>query len=122
MDDFDDLPELHPDDEVTQYGRLYDSGPNFRCRPRNEESGLSLIWGSVSTETACSLICPFLKGRVRPSDSVRYSTIGTLEDAGFRVYRRPLDYFPHHLEVEFDSEWTDDVCDRFHKCFGEPAS
>jgi hypothetical protein len=113
---------LEPTDEVTQYGRVTDQHSSFKCQPPEGEMTLSLILGRASRETAVLRVLPFRKGRTREDDAVRYSTAGKLTNAGFVVKRRPLPWFPEHLDVEFPGTWDDDICELFHSCFGETVT
>lgn len=114
------MPDLVADDVVTQYGRVFDRVPHFRCVPRQGEAGVSLIAGRLDVVDAIALVLPFRRGRVRAGDAVRYSRVGRLLAAGFAVEHRPSPYFEEHLEVEFAGVWDDGICQRFHRCFGRP--
>ncbi|HEV2755703.1 MAG TPA: hypothetical protein VG318_07985 [Actinomycetota bacterium] len=117
-----DLAPLTPGDDVTQYGRVVHGRLHFRNRPRRGERGVSLIHGRVSRERATQLVCRFRNGVVRPTDAVRYSTVGVLTAAGFRVHRRPTTSFPEHLEVDCGAPWDDGIAERFDECFGGHVS
>jgi len=56
-----------------------------------------------------------------PWDAVRYTTVGRLRDAGFRVESTPSRMIPNHVSVQYDGDWTDDVAKRFDDCFDQPA-
>jgi hypothetical protein len=101
---------------LTQYGRSDATG--FRVRPRaGIESGISLIAGRLDVAEAHRLVVR--RGSPRPGvDAVRYTTVGDLEDAAFRVRSAPTRAIPEHVLVDREGQWDDEVAERFDACFG----
>lgn len=101
------------EDVLTQAG-----GPKFpkKLRPLRGEKGLSLILGRSSVSEAVSLA--FGRG-VRKGETVRYTTVGRLRDAGFWPCRWPVPKNLHHVLVQFPGEWDDSVTRAFEGCFDE---
>lgn len=83
----DEVPQLQPEDEVTQYGVVKASGPDFKSVPVADQSTLSLIHGRVGVERAAQSV---MRRRARRRDAVRYSTVARLRAEGFVVDRAPL--------------------------------
>lgn len=104
---------------LTQFGRSDATG--FRMRPRpGIESGISLIAGRLGVAETHRLVVR--RGSPRPGvDSVRYTTVGDLEDAGFRVRSAPTRAIPDHVLVDREGEWDDEAAERFDACFGPLA-
>ncbi|MFN2555633.1 MAG: hypothetical protein ABR592_01965 [Nitriliruptorales bacterium] len=92
----------------------------FRCYPRRgRESGMSLTRGRLTPTEMARTVRPVKRG-IRKGEAVRHTTVGRLEDAGFRVRLNPTHRNPEHVTVEFLGEWTDDVANLFHNCFEPP--
>jgi hypothetical protein len=92
----------------------------FRTAPRASEGGVSLIAGRLTPRQAAMIVRhEYLPVR----DSVRYTTVGRLREAGFRVRSTPTRMNPDHVSVEYDGVWTDDgdVSKRFDDCFDQPV-
>jgi hypothetical protein len=116
--------ELQADHVLTQYGVRLPVGRQFRVdfhrAPRPHERDLSVLAGHLTPRQAAMLVRQeFLSWR----EAVRYTTVGCLRDAGFRVRSTPSRGIPNHVSVEYDGIWTDDdgVAKRFDDCFG-PAT
>jgi|GEM_PF-3062566 hypothetical protein len=105
---------LSGDEVLTQIGlkrRIPRKG--FRCKPRAQESALSLLLGRWDVDWAVRTAF----GRdAAGEDMVRHTTATRIAEAGFRVIL-DKDPYPAHVSVEFDGQWTDEVCERFHRCF-----
>ncbi len=113
----DELPPLEASDEVTQYGLVKATGPDFKIAPVADQRSLSLIHGRVDPDGAARLV---MNRAGRRRDAVRFSTIGKLQEAGFVVVRAPLDWFREHLEVYGEGNWDDNDSERFNDCFRQP--
>lgn len=53
-------------------------------------------------------------------EGVRYTTVGRLRAAGFRVEHTPSKRVPDHVSVttlDLRARWTDDESERFTACF-----
>src|SRR5829696_1257667 len=111
---------------LTQFGMRSPALPsgrgpaNFRMAPRPHEQDVSLLAGRLTTREAAMAV---RHGRREffPWDAVRYTTVGRLRDAGFRVESTPSRMIPNHVSVQYDGDWTDDVAKRFDDCFDQPA-
>jgi hypothetical protein len=102
---------------LTQYGDTWDQG--FRCRPRASDlDGVSVLLGRLTLAQAARYVRR--DGRARRGDAVRYTEVGCLEDEGFVVVHTPTRRNPLHVSVQSPPGWDDDVCERFHRCFGQP--
>ena len=112
-----DLLPLGPEDEVTQYGVVKATGPEFKSVPVADQAALSLIDGRVSIERAAELV---QRRKARRRDAVRYSTVGALQAVGFVVFRDPQPWFAEHLEVQSRLVWDDNQGEHFDACFSEP--
>jgi ferric-dicitrate binding protein FerR (iron transport regulator) len=112
-----DRPPLDPDDEVSQYGLVKASGPDFKLVPQADQETLSLIHGRVDVGRAAQLV---QRRKARRRDAVRYSTVAKLEAEGFVVIQAPLDWFEEHLEVQLEVVWDDKQGERFDSCFSQP--
>lgn len=111
--------ELGRDESVTQYGSTSDSPP-FRRHPRPKDLGkVSVIVGRVDSQTASKLV----RGYEHEHSCVRFSTVGTLEDAGFVVTHEPSNRNPDHATVHrpdmLADDWSEEVCLHFEECFEE---
>ena len=51
-------------------------------------------------------------------DAVRYSTAERLTNAGFQLIHDQTPY-QAHVSVQFEGEWTEEVCEAFHACFSD---
>jgi hypothetical protein len=113
----------HLDDEqvLTQYGnvRRPKGGPPFRKLPREkDQGGISMIAGRVAPGDAhryVGLQAP------REGDGVRWTTVGILRKAGFRVQRKPSAANPNHVRITPAGEtvWTERHAEFFDGCFTE---
>jgi hypothetical protein len=116
--------ELGADEVLTQYGnRTYPRGQPFRNRPRpGKETAISLIRGRLSVDEVFRVVNRGTD-KAYDDDGARYTTVGELRAAGFRVGATPSRLIPGHVSVTLDDEtaWTDDVCVTFSACFTEPA-
>ncbi|MQB01331.1 MAG: hypothetical protein GEU78_13735 [Actinobacteria bacterium] len=54
-------------------------------------------------------------------DSVRHAPAACLDASGFMVIH-DHDPFPAHVSVQFEAEWTEEVCEMFHDCFESGAT
>lgn len=88
----------------------------MRHAPRDSD-GLSLIRGRLSTQSAAQYVRR-TKWAYR-GDGVRYTTVGALREAGFRVKATPSRRNPIHVSVCYETEWTDDVTSAFNACFDD---
>lgn len=104
---------------LTQYGARPPAStgraqPHFRTAPRAGERDVSILAGRLTRrQAALAVRQEFLAWR----DVVRYTTVGRLSNAGFRVRSTPSRMIPNHISVEYDGDWTDDVAKRFDDCF-----
>jgi hypothetical protein len=114
---------LQPGQVLSQYGArpptfTGQTQPQFHTAPRTHERGVSVVAGRLTRrEVAMIVRQEFISWR----DFVRYTTVGRLRDAGFRVRSTPNRMNPNHVSVEYDGEWTDDgdVAKRFDDCFDQ---
>ncbi len=87
-------------------------------RPERNESGMSVQLGRLTPAEMVEL----MMGRSpRPHDAVRHTTAGKLREAGFVITHAPTRFHPEHATVEFPGEWTQDVVESWHDCFGPPT-
>lgn len=112
---------LARDEWVSRYG----SGrpPKFHQRPHPDADppSMSVIRGRVAPEEAARQVRNDLYVPQPGKEAVRYALVGDLIAAGFAVYHDPLPGMPDHSSVEISGVWTDDVGDRFDRCFGSPV-
>lgn len=105
--------------ELTQYGRsALGTSIAFRKTLRWEEKEMSLLEGKLLPDEADLLVAS--PSYPTPRAGVRHTTVGVLEQAGFRVRRSPSLAIPNHVSAEWPGTWDDDVAMRFDECFGDP--
>ena len=79
---------------------------------------MSLILGMATPEEAAGLV---LRHSADPSGAThraRYTTVGALRDAGFRVeHRGRFPGSPFHVSVFPEDEWGDEEAEAFDSCF-----
>lgn len=110
--------ELGDDEPVTQYGSA-NTDPHFFTKPKpnsRRPDAMSLIRGRLTPEEATLVVT----GRqARPGvDLARYARIECFREKGFDVRHTPSPMNPDHVSViTREDEWTDNVAERFDKCF-----
>lgn len=105
--------------ELTQYGRsAVEASIPFRKALRGDEKEMSLLEGRLLPDEADRLVASGSYPNHRAG--VRHTTVGVLEQAGFRVRRSPSVAIPNHVSVEWPGTWDDHVAMRFDECFGTP--
>lgn len=111
------------DETLSHYGDINTSPEGsrdgFRCHPKRGQTGMSLTRGKLNPVEMVRVVIP-VKRRARRGEAVRHTTVGRLEDVGFRVRLNPTKRNPRHVTVEFTGEWGDDVANLFHNCFEPP--
>lgn len=112
----DDVPELGPADELSQFGR---KGSGFRRAPRPDlpELGVSVVLGRLPVDEVARVVAK--RPAVR-DDGARYTYVGRLQEAGFTVKRTPTHANPRHVSVLYRGRWDEEVAERFDGAFGEP--
>lgn len=108
--------QLYGAEILTQIGlKRSVSKRGFRCAPRSHEKAMSLLLGKWDVDWAVRTAF----GRESTAqDSVRYSTAERLSSAGFQVIHDQEPY-QAHVSVQFEGEWTEEVCEAFHASFLE---
>src|SRR6185437_13444036 len=88
-------------------------------RITRKEIDISLLAGRMSVDEAARTVNWRRREGAHPDDGVRYTTVGRLRAAGFRVEASPSALIPGHVSVTLGGEgnWTEDVKAKFDACF-----